>query len=431
MSLKFARVEGDRAKNLRNTSKKDGKMGPDRSRSRSRHGKKSQDSNQPEPQAHNRFANLKDDATEHELVNKNNPNNSHVSNFNSTIKKVPPIIVEGLEMKKVQEILAKIPYISVMPHVKNTINGHHSIYAKSLSDHSKIEKFLRYNKISGYTHDLEPRQKYVIYGLHDVDTDELKEELTKIVNISPVQVYAIPIKQRRYIDQNVYVVHYMKSSGVTLNKLRLTKALFNVIVQWDMYQPNRSGNPNDVKPPTQCSNCQSFNHGSRNCFKPPKCIRCGKSHKSADCDLLYDKNDLGEITAVREKIDDSLLKCANCGEKHTANFRGCSVRQQVIDNRIRLRQNNRQAKHQATPPSMNTFNYPPPPPLSHPIGNNSWKNTTQNVSNNLNNKSTNDLFPHETCNAILYEFISRLSTCKTKIDQLQIIGDIAFKYLYD
>lgn len=430
----FARVEEDRAKNIRNTSKKDDEMESRRSRSRSRRGNKTQNvQNQVPIVQPNVFSSLNNDVNEHELVNSNNPNNLHVNRNNYNVKKVPPITVEGLNMKRVQEILTKIPYLSVLPHVKNTIHGHHSIYPRCLSDHNRIEKYLRDNKISGYTHEIEQRNKFVIYGLHSVDTNELKEELTKILNISPVHVYAIPIKSKKYTDQNVYVVHFMKSCGVTLNKLRFTKALFNVIVQWEIYQPNRRNNPNDVKPPTQCSNCQSFNHGSRNCFKPPKCIRCGDNHKSADCVHLLVINELGEYTGKKDKIDTNLVKCANCGERHTANFRGCKVRQQIMNNRSQLRQKSQQFRSQPPPPMFNDYNYPPPPPPSQPIGNNSWKNTTtttNHVSNSFNCKNNNDLFSYETCNAILGEFISRLSTSKTKLDQLQIIGDIAFKYLY-
>lgn len=425
-------MEGARALRNRNMSTMDSESDDDRPRSPVDGSKQSKEPkiNQQRRKSNNIFSTLQNNVTENELSGRNDVHTTS----NRNIKKIPPIIVEGLKISDVQGILSKITYLSTMPNIKNTINGHHSIYAKTLSNHNKIERFLRDNKISGYTHEIEQRVKFVIYGLHTVDTNDLREELTKNLNTSPIHVYSIPIREKKYSDQNVYVVHFMKSSGVSLNKLRLTKALFNVIVQWDMYQPNKGGNSSDIKPPTQCSNCQSFNHGSRNCFKPPKCIRCGESHKSAQCVHLFDKNELGEVI-IKNKIADNLIKCANCGERHTANFRGCSVRQQIINNRIKLRQN-QPTKHQMSPPLMNDKNFPPPPPPGHPNGNNTWRNTgtthpSNNVSNNLNSQSNNVLFSYETCNTILNEFITRLSACKTKIDQLQIIGDIAFKYLYD
>lgn len=421
-------------------------MAPNRSRSPSRSRSRSRSNNRdknppsnPTQQPQNVFSVLNNDVNEHELVNRDNPKNSHVNNYSSSVKRVPPIVVEGLKMNRVQEILLKIPYLSNLPHVKNTINGHHAIYAKTLSDHNKLEKYLRDNNISGYTHEIEHRLKYVIYGLHSVDTDDLKEELKNRVNVLPVHVYSIPIKEKKYDDQNVYVVHFLKSSGVSLNKLRLVKDIFNVIVQWDMYQPNKRSDPSEIKPPTQCSNCQSYNHGSRGCFKPPKCIRCGENHKSADCRYLLQTNSLGEIM-IKDKIDSDKVRCANCNERHTANFRGCRIRQEIINDRTKRRQTlgkrheilqHPQGRYQAPPPPVqDNSHYPLPPPLSRPIGNNSWQNTTATPHNNVNNScNDNSLFSYDKLREIFSELIRRISACTTKAEQLSVVCDITLTYL--
>lgn len=294
------------------------------------------------------------------------------------------------------------------------------------------------HKIDGFTHPLEQKSKFCIFGLNKVDPEVLKSELKQLLHVTPATVISLPLKQKRYDDQFIYVVHFMKSDGVTLNKLKLIRGIFNIIVRWDHYIPFMKRDPNQPKPPTQCSNCQSFEHGSQFCFRPAKCIRCGKDHKSADCPFLYSKDEEGNVIK-HEKIKESNICCANCGGKHTANFRECAKRIEIINKRANVK--NRSSPQRRNPPPLNDeAHFPRPPPLERPTGNNGWKDFSRNDNFSSNNhRSTpnqpqnlsDDLFSRQTCNQILNEFISRLSNCRSKIDQLQIIGDIAFKYLYN
>lgn len=57
----------------------------------------------------------------------------------------------------------------------------------------------------------------------------------------------------------------------------------------------------------QCKNCQGYNHVKTYCHKPPRCVKCAGDHISADC----------------PKPRESKPICVNCGESHTANYRGC------------------------------------------------------------------------------------------------------------
>lgn len=65
------------------------------------------------------------------------------------------------------------------------------------------------------------------------------------------------------------------------------------------------------KGPPQCQNCQEFGHTKSFCKLPSVCVRCGDIHKSLEC--------------PHPKSDTNVRKCGNCGEKHTANYRGCKV----------------------------------------------------------------------------------------------------------
>ncbi|UYV79488.1 hypothetical protein LAZ67_17002858, partial [Cordylochernes scorpioides] len=68
------------------------------------------------------------------------------------------------------------------------------------------------------------------------------------------------------------------------------------------------GAPWTTKRVTQCFNCQGFGHGQLNCFLKSKCVKCAEEHHSKDCP---------------RKSKQLPPKCANCGEAHTANYRGC------------------------------------------------------------------------------------------------------------
>lgn len=60
---------------------------------------------------------------------------------------------------------------------------------------------------------------------------------------------------------------------------------------------------------SQCKNYQAFGHTKSFCNKEARCVKCSGHHATKDC--KYTK-----LTKA---------KCANCGEGHPANYRGCIV----------------------------------------------------------------------------------------------------------
>jgi hypothetical protein len=64
----------------------------------------------------------------------------------------------------------------------------------------------------------------------------------------------------------------------------------------------------------RCTNRQRFGHKTKRCQAcAPVCAKCSGSHKTPDC-------------TVTEK---QALKCPNCGERHSAAYRGCKRFQSV------------------------------------------------------------------------------------------------------
>ncbi|KAG8226565.1 hypothetical protein J437_LFUL004737 [Ladona fulva] len=63
------------------------------------------------------------------------------------------------------------------------------------------------------------------------------------------------------------------------------------------------------KGPPQCHRCQLFGHTDKACHMPPRCVKCGGNHLTADC-----KKEAGGAAV-----------CANCKGDHPASYRGCTV----------------------------------------------------------------------------------------------------------
>ncbi|GFU96858.1 nucleic-acid-binding protein from transposon X-element [Trichonephila clavipes] len=61
--------------------------------------------------------------------------------------------------------------------------------------------------------------------------------------------------------------------------------------------------------PTQCYNCNLFNHSSQNCFIKTRCLKCGEPHKMGDC-------------PIKEMIENPVyINCKETG--HLANSHRC------------------------------------------------------------------------------------------------------------
>jgi len=59
----------------------------------------------------------------------------------------------------------------------------------------------------------------------------------------------------------------------------------------------------------QCFRCQAFGHTKRYCKLEYVCVKCGLSHDSLNC--------------MKAKEDPPV--CGNCGDEHTASYRGCRI----------------------------------------------------------------------------------------------------------
>ena len=68
-------------------------------------------------------------------------------------------------------------------------------------------------------------------------------------------------------------------------------------------------NPHKSRSIPQCLNCQLYGHTKNVCTKTPVCVKCAGKHSTSDCQHHHTDS----------------IKCALCGEQHTANYKGCPI----------------------------------------------------------------------------------------------------------
>jgi len=90
--------------------------------------------------------------------------------------------------------------------------------------------------------------------------------------------------------------------------------------------------PGTRRQPVQCTNCQEFVHTKTYCTLKSICVVCSDAHSTVNC--------------PKNKNDSSIKLSSNCGEKHTANWRGCIVYKEL---KSRLNKRVDSARDRTTP----------------------------------------------------------------------------------
>ncbi|CAL1291240.1 unnamed protein product [Larinioides sclopetarius] len=129
------------------------------------------------------------------------------------------------------------------------------------------------------------------------DTNDIKDELLS-KNFTPTRVTQLKqIRTKKPLP--IYLVELNRTPDNEKN-FHLTN-LLNLKIKIENFQ-KRTGY-------TQCWNCHHFHHSSANCGGQTRCLKCGKDHRTSECQI---KNRM--INPV----------CINCGkEGHVASWRGC------------------------------------------------------------------------------------------------------------
>lgn len=353
--------------------------------------------------------------------------NNNKSSATANAKKPPPIVVVNSNASTIQNLLNSALTSRKFEIKLMRIGIKIQLVSKTDFDHASTA--LKTANLQFYSyHSADTRQKkIVLYGLYDMNKDELVNEL-KSLGVAPDDVKQLRLRQSLYSydTQAVYLL-YFKPNSVKLNELREIRHLFHVAVKWDFYRPKAYN-----KIP-QCRNCQMFGHSSVTCNIASKCLVCAQNHATASCDRRVPKDELRNLESTQGPIDRSYIKCANCGLQHTANYKGCSKRVeyekaqssliQKSSNRRQFTSNNRQfdiRQSSQFPPLNNEGNslFTGPP------------RNSQRWSDMARSNQNDNLFSAQQLMAIMRQMMPKLMRCRTKEDQIMAVTEIITTYVY-
>jgi hypothetical protein len=186
---------------------------------------------------------------------------------------------------------------------------HVTIRTTSPADYRKVVKYLQEANAEYHTYQLKDDKAFrvVLRGLHpSTPVQLLKEEIESknhkvrsIVNVIskhkiPTPLFFLDLEPDAN-NKDIFNLSSLLNCKIKVEEPRIKHAI------------------------PQCVRCQSFAHTKAYCYHPPRCVKCGGSHLTSDC----------------VKPREEQAKCANCGENHPANYRGCSVYQQLQRQRQR------------------------------------------------------------------------------------------------
>lgn len=223
--------------------------------------------------------------------------NDHTNGATGTVPKEPrpePFYVKTENQKKVADEIDALARCKVYKKVQDKLI---KFFPSTVEIYRKIQQYLTEQKIEFFGMKLknERPRKVLIKGIPtDYDIAEVKGELcTQGYNVHRVS----QLKNfRTKLPMPIYLVDVFVNDQ--FKHIFEMRNLLGFFVKVEAYK---------FKGAKQCYNCQMYNHSSECCFLNPVCLRCAGEHNIKQCTVT----------------DRAGVKCANCGENHTANFGGC------------------------------------------------------------------------------------------------------------
>lgn len=330
----------------------------------------------------------------------------------------PPIFVYG---KSVSDVNSLITLADIRPgeFLLRLSKSCIQITVKNKSHFSSVVQVLKENDVQFFTHGTsdETPIKIVLVGLPVFSIEDLKKELNDN-SVTPSEVRLLSATKNK--DSALYLLHFPKGS-VKLQDLKTVRSLFNVIVQWRFYTRKK----NDA---VQCFRCQQYGHGMRNCNLEAKCVKCGELHLTEQCKLPKKLSNQADSEKTK-----SLIRCANCSQNHTANFKGCPTRLkylQSVELKKKLQKSKLVGPNKRTMLLTKDVNSATNNILSAlTLANVSYADATKNERNEP--AVEGDLFSVEEFMNLARELFSRLSQCQSKAMQFLALSELTIKYVYN
>jgi len=152
--------------------------------------------------------------------------------------------------------------------------------------------------------------------------------------------------------------------------------------------------------PVQCHNCQEFGHTRAYCKLPSTCVICGDLHATTEC--------------TTSKDDPAAKKCKNCGENHTANYRGCAVYKELLNRSSKPKIATKPLPRPAPAPLMPGFSFADAArtgtPQQAPQNVNANSGTNNNDATNTNSGATGEPAIIMMMQAMIQQLVATMTT---------------------
>lgn len=273
------------------------------------------------PSTSNRYATL---AT-------NDVADNDINEPSTTIPKPPPIFIPNVADigKMVNSVNKVIPSSDF--HYKSLRDGQVRLVINNIDSYRSLIKHFDTAKINYHTFQLKQERAFrvVIKGLHHTTPISdikamllsLGHQVRSVRNVisqvknqkQPLPMFFVDLDPKEN-NKDVYDIRYFDNAKITIEAPKK----FDDIVQ--------------------CYRCQDYGHTKSYCRKSFRCVKCGLGHATAEC----------------TKSAEVPPKCVHCSNNHTANYRGCTVYQKLIQTRSNRTNTNQDAQH------LNHHNYTQP-----------------------------------------------------------------------
>lgn len=225
-------------------------------------------------------------------------------------KRCPPVIITqkiGSYTQFHQKLKTIIKSRYLIKYTKEDIK----ITTKEMSDYKALISALKKEDIQYFSHTPsdQVKKKMVLKAACFMTESEIIQEITKGGKIKQDEIDCIKMKGKNPNSRS-FLVNIAKSCQI--QDLKKIEEIDHVKIQWQKYSRK--------SPVTQCYRCQKLGHGSSNCNRIPKCVKCAKNHLTKDCE-------------IKEK-NSELIQCANCDGPHTANYSKCPIILRYVDSLI-------------------------------------------------------------------------------------------------
>lgn len=187
---------------------------------------------------------------------------------------------------------------------KSFSNKRVEVKTNEIEEYRKLVKHLQSSNLEYHTYQIKSERPFrvVIRNLHHslqaqdiaLALVEKGHQVRNIVNIKhrvtkqPLPLFFIDI-ERNSNNQEIYKLQYLLNMRINVEAPHIKHEI------------------------VQCARCQLYGHTKKYCNRQPTCVKCADTHLTHEC----------------TKDRSIPAKCANCGNDHPANYRGCALYKQL------------------------------------------------------------------------------------------------------